>query len=284
MNKKILIIVNSARERDEVFNWLKVALDSETKVSYGTYMKINGFDIAVVNDEKWENIKGRRSDYHVSYANTEADRYLTQCGSTRLGNLQDAINLIKRRSQREQVYITTAMPTENRLMIEKEIEKMREGIMTPSGNFRVRYDEMYGKEILNNRFGVPPMLRIKNVIFNDPATIVMWFDGTKTVVKAGEGEAFDPEKGLAMAISKKMLGNKGNYYDVFRKWLPKESEGVNLTTRDAANILGISIDDVRNAIARGEIPGAKKVSGKWQIPALKNPDGIFSFEESKKGE
>ena len=62
---------------------------------------------------------------------------------------------------------------------------------------------------------------IKNVIFNDPATIVFWSDDTKTIVKA-ENEPFDPEKGLAMAIAKKSLGNKGNYYDEFKKWLPKE--------------------------------------------------------------
>lgn len=61
----------------------------------------------------------------------------------------------------------------------------------------------------------------KKVIFNDPATIVYWKDGTKTVVKA-EGESFDPEKGLAMAIAKRHLGNKGNYYDIFKEWLPKE--------------------------------------------------------------
>ena len=64
---------------------------------------------------------------------------------------------------------------------------------------------------------------IKNVIFNPPATIVFWEDGTKTVVKA-ENEDFDPEKGLAMAIAKKALGtNKShsNYYDEFKKWLPK---------------------------------------------------------------
>lgn len=67
-------------------------------------------------------------------------------------------------------------------------------------------------------------ISIKNVIFNDPATIIFWNDGTKTVVKA-ENEKFDPEKGLAMAISKKVLGNKGNYYETFKKWLPeKESE------------------------------------------------------------
>lgn len=61
---------------------------------------------------------------------------------------------------------------------------------------------------------------IKDVIFNDPATIIMWSDGTKTVVKA-ENEAFDPEKGLAMAISKKNLGNKYDYYNTFKHWIKK---------------------------------------------------------------
>ena len=74
---------------------------------------------------------------------------------------------------------------------------------------------------------------IKNVIFNDPATIVFWNDSTKTVVKA-ENEEFDPEKGLAMAISKKVLGNKGNYYEIFKKWLPKEEPKETLSLRDVA--------------------------------------------------
>ena len=65
------------------------------------------------------------------------------------------------------------------------------------------------------------MQRIKKVIFNNPATIVFWSDGSKTVVKCGENDAFDPEKGLAMAISKKFFDNMGYYYDVFKKWLPK---------------------------------------------------------------
>ena len=59
---------------------------------------------------------------------------------------------------------------------------------------------------------------IKDVIFNNPATIVLWSDGTKTVVKA-ENEEFDPEKGLAMAIAKKALGNDYGYYDVFKKYV-----------------------------------------------------------------
>ena len=58
---------------------------------------------------------------------------------------------------------------------------------------------------------------IKKVIFNDPATIVLWSDNTKTVVKC-ENEEYDKEKGLAMAIAKKALGNKGNYYNAIKKW------------------------------------------------------------------
>lgn len=65
------------------------------------------------------------------------------------------------------------------------------------------------------------MNSITNVIFNNPATIVFWSDGTKTVVKCDERDEFDPEKGLAMAICKKYFGG-GFYNDIFKKWIPKE--------------------------------------------------------------
>ena len=57
-----------------------------------------------------------------------------------------------------------------------------------------------------------------NVIFNPPATIVFWEDGEKTVVKCGEGEVFDKEKGLAMAFCKRVWGNKGRFNTMFEKW------------------------------------------------------------------
>lgn len=60
--------------------------------------------------------------------------------------------------------------------------------------------------------------KIKNVKFHDPATIVFWEDGTKTVVKCGDDDIFDPEKGLAMAIAKRAISNHGNYYNEIRKW------------------------------------------------------------------
>lgn len=70
----------------------------------------------------------------------------------------------------------------------------------------------------NVQFFLPDLTTaIKKVIFNNPATIVYWRDGSKTVVKAID-EPFDKEKGLAMAISKKVLGDKGAYFKVFNKW------------------------------------------------------------------
>lgn len=78
------------------------------------------------------------------------------------------------------------------------------------------------KYTMNDVFGVAELhrkmaLEIKKVIFNNPATIVFWADGTKTVVKA-ENEDFDPEKGLAMAIVKKVFGNKGSYFNKIKRW------------------------------------------------------------------
>ena len=46
------------------------------------------------------------------------------------------------------------------------------------------------------------------IIFNGPATIIIWKDGSKTIAKASEDEFdFDPEKGVAICFMKKMLGH-----------------------------------------------------------------------------
>lgn len=79
-----------------------------------------------------------------------------------------------------------------------------------------RYYKMNDVEFNRHLNRIP---EIKNVIFNDPATIVFWDDGTKTVVKCQPGDSFDPEKGLAMAITKKAYGNKGSYCNQLKKWL-----------------------------------------------------------------
>jgi len=58
---------------------------------------------------------------------------------------------------------------------------------------------------------------IEKVTFNDPATVVFWKDGEKTVSKAKNGDKFNKETGLAMAIVRRLCGNR-NYNKVFEKY------------------------------------------------------------------
>lgn len=88
----------------------------------------------------------------------------------------------------------------------------------PCSRFRLRKNaiELYFN---HNPFDKKYYLsKIKKVIFNNPATIVFWDDGTKTTVICKDEDTFDKEKGLAMAISKYFFNNKGYYNDIFRKW------------------------------------------------------------------
>lgn len=73
---------------------------------------------------------------------------------------------------------------------------------------------------------IPEPPTIKNVYFNDPVTVVIWNDGTKTIVRCQPGDTYSKETGLALCIAKKYLGNKGNFNEVFKKWIPEETEPV----------------------------------------------------------
>lgn len=102
---------------------------------------------------------------------------------------------------------------------------------------------------------------IKDVIFNDPATIVLWADGTKTVVKCQDGDIYSKETGLALCIAKKALGNKGNFNEIFKKWIPDGDDGpdgVQLIF-DMPNISMDAIDkfveDLRKAAKRRGLMG-----------------------------
>ena len=130
---------------------------------------------------------------------------------------------------------------------------------------KLSYEDYYRKDfelqrniycnMLNSMYGIRTATmnyipEIKNVIFNDPATIVFWDDGTKTVVKCQDGDEFDPEKGLAMAIVKKTYGNKGSYCNKLKKWLSKEEVDTNSILRSACQHLvsglvdGINSNDI----------------------------------------
>lgn len=55
---------------------------------------------------------------------------------------------------------------------------------------------------------------VSKVIFNDPATIVYWADGLKTVVRCQDGDAYDARTGFLMCCAKRLFGNTGRYNDV----------------------------------------------------------------------
>ena len=63
---------------------------------------------------------------------------------------------------------------------------------------------------------------IDKVYFNNPATVIKWKDGTKTVVKCQKGDTYDAEKGFAMALIKGLFDNSSYFNTIFEKWLPKE--------------------------------------------------------------
>ena len=85
-------------------------------------------------------------------------------------------------------------------------EQLREIIADARRSF---LDSLYHKPIIN--------VKAKKVIFNAPATIVLWDDGTKTIVKCSDEDEYDEEKGLAMCYCKKMLGEKRYKTDIIKE-------------------------------------------------------------------
>lgn len=133
--------------------------------------------------------------------------------------------------------------------------------------------KQYAKQIINLIYGVNTMTEmlyrrdelrmnaitnkptIKDVIFNNPATIVFWSDNTKTVVKCQDGDIYDPEKGLAMAICKKFFGNKGNYCNEFNKWMKKYDEQCEINTFEYAMAKFYKhLTDMKLSIPKIEVP------------------------------
>lgn len=82
---------------------------------------------------------------------------------------------------------------------------------------------------------------IRKVIFNNPATVVIWDDDTKTVVKCQHGDTYSKEFGLAMCISKKVFGNTGKFNDIFKRWIPEYSRLTNKTSDP--DMMRFALDD-----------------------------------------
>lgn len=88
----------------------------------------------------------------------------------------------------------------------------------------------------------------ERVIYNDPATIVFWKDGTKTVVKCMEGDTYNPEVGLAMCVCKKLYDSKYHkFFKHYTKDAPTRPLLGNVTEATAASYYS-PVDEVINLI------------------------------------
>ena len=82
---------------------------------------------------------------------------------------------------------------------------------------------MYEIKLEDFMWGKPTARRYvkpDKVIYNDPATIVIWDDGTKTVVKSQGGEVYDEREGFLLCCAKRLMGNTGSYNDEMRGKVP----------------------------------------------------------------
>lgn len=87
--------------------------------------------------------------------------------------------------------------------------------------------------------------KIKKVIFNDPATIIIWSDKSKTVVKCMEGDTWDPEKGFMAAYLTKILGHK-RFHSELKKYVKPQVEMESDIISDA--ITGMSVEEILKCI------------------------------------
>lgn len=60
---------------------------------------------------------------------------------------------------------------------------------------------------------------IKQVLFNDPYTIILWKNGEKTIVKCQDGDEYDKEKGFALALIKFIFDNTNYFNTIFKDWV-----------------------------------------------------------------
>lgn len=59
----------------------------------------------------------------------------------------------------------------------------------------------------------------KKIIYNGPATIVLWADGTKTVVKCSKHDSQNAETGFLWALAEKVYGSKSQVDKVMGRWI-----------------------------------------------------------------
>lgn len=97
---------------------------------------------------------------------------------------------------------------------------------------------------------------IQRIVFNPPATIVFWKDGTKTVVKCQKDQEFNPYFGFCAAVAKRIYGNnsrinrmvtEGEHVKPKEKKEKKSNDGISAMAESLENFKKI-VDNITNDI------------------------------------
>lgn len=96
------------------------------------------------------------------------------------------------------------------------IEKINPSELNPEIRKRLRRITSY-KVVWDKK---RPSDCIENVYFNEEkgVTCVVWKDGKKTLVRCQSGDIWDKEKALALCYMKRVLGNRGSFNEVLKKY------------------------------------------------------------------
>ena len=100
------------------------------------------------------------------------------------------------------------LPESDKITIDyKKIGNIVTGAMNV-GYCSNKYTKSYEQAMARGEFtAMKYVYKPLKIIYNDPATIVFWRDGTKTVVKRMEKEKFNPYTAFCAALAKKLFGS-----------------------------------------------------------------------------
>ena len=119
------------------------------------------------------------------------------------------------------------------------------GISNIRPNAYMTEKSLYINEDLFNNFKIPGSFKcfinthnkqykisevyIKEVIYNNPATIVLWSDNTKTTCRVDTNtDSYNPEFGLILCVLKKLAGGQATA-DLMEYWAPNLPEYIKAT-------------------------------------------------------
>lgn len=217
-----------------------IAMNEEKKVTWYAPLddRCNKKENAIMNEEKKVNFKV--GDYVLIDSMNEYPKHFGYLGIIVSGSFVNDRWGVYFFALKDMIYVDEKFLIKSKY--EYEIKPKIEISLKEAYKKYIESDINVTKQALNSYYGrwffnperytnlkaeLNRLPKIKKVIFNGPATIVLWGDGDKTIVQCVEGDTMDKEKGLAMAICKKALGKSKthyDYYNVFKKWIKEKKK------------------------------------------------------------